>query len=464
MVSIQDKSLPPGWLHPPSIYECRHCVYCGNQMSKLDTRCGSVYYCSSECQKADWPTHKLLCKAFAEQTEAQRPSQYHRRAILFPPDQISPKMIWVRCDTADSSIPIDVSTILGVDISKVSRQHIQKSPRLDRRTLTNTLEIIYLEYEMLNASNRPNKSIDRVLGNRLFRPQEWRGPVIVLRKRGLDLIPKIYDDISLAEFRHAIDHFQTYGYSTLNDQAKTKPTRERLKGVKVNCVGEQALHKVDAFSLIEVPSHSLERYGCTIGQISPISRLIGFPIRVWKCSEEERPKNVTNYNTDNVSATLIFLNPDPTSPQFGWSPSHWQSDLGNVLLVREDGEDLAVNLAETFCRWCEWKLFPLFEGALGLFGDEKLQRRQVVDEITRENMEKYGLELENNAKSASPPVVGQIETPETLIGPEEAGPDMTSMLKQMRDANRSDKEYVDAIMELADAEQEDYDLSYLDHR
>jgi hypothetical protein len=35
------------------------------------------------------------------------------------------------------------------------------------------------------------------------------------------------------------------------------------------------------------------------------------------------------------------------------------------------------------------------------------------------------------------------------------------MLKQMRDANTSDKEYGQAILELADDEEDDYDLSYI---
>lgn len=371
-------------------------------------------------------------------------------------------MIWINCETTDSSIPKDAATFLGDDLTSVSRQRIQKSPRLDRRTLLNTIEIIYREDHMLDATKRPNKSIDRVLGNNIFRPQEWRGPVIVLRQRGLDLEPKIYEDVTLVEYRHVIDHFATYGYDTLSEKSKAKLTRERINGVKVNCLGEQALHQVDSFSPVEVPSHSLQRYGYTIGEISPISILIGLPIRAWKCPIKERPAETANYNVDNVPATLIFLNPDPTSIEFGWSPSHWQSDLGNVLLVREDGEDLAVNLAETFCRWCEWKLYPKFEAALGLFGNETVQRKQVIEEITRENMESYGVQLENSSlDTPSSSVAVQSQSPDTMIGQEDAGPDLEFMLKQMRDANTSDKEYGQAILELADDEEDDYDLSYI---
>lgn len=37
------------------------CQICAEQAHKFCSKCKSVYYCSSDCQKADWPTHKNSC-------------------------------------------------------------------------------------------------------------------------------------------------------------------------------------------------------------------------------------------------------------------------------------------------------------------------------------------------------------------------------------------------------------------
>ena len=59
--------------HMTSI-QARGCVNCGVQATKL-RQCGAcklVGYCSTECQKADWPSHKEFCKAHRRE---------HRRVI-----------------------------------------------------------------------------------------------------------------------------------------------------------------------------------------------------------------------------------------------------------------------------------------------------------------------------------------------------------------------------------------------
>jgi hypothetical protein len=369
-------------------------------------------------------------------------------------------MIWIDCATSDSPIPKDVGLYLTDDASlarNFARERIQKTPRLDRRTLMDTIEVLYREDVMLDAATRPNKSIDRCLGPRLYRPQAWRGPVVVMRKRGLDLEPKVYEDVSLVEYRHVLDFFATYGYSTL-DRESNRPTRDRVQGVKVNCVGEQITKRTEVFSQVEVPAQSLERWGYTIGEVSPISKIIGIAIRAWKCETIGDQEDANQYNLDNVPATLIFINPDPKSNEFGWAPEHWQMGLGNVLLVREDGEDLDVKLAQTFCRWCEKRLFPEFEAALGLFSSAKKSRRQVVDVITREDMEEYSKRLiEGSEKIATPAVDTDMAESDNLEG----RPDMGFMANHLKEMNRDDREYGEAIRELADEGQDEYDLSYV---
>lgn len=38
------------------------CAHCGKTDDLfVDSRCGSVYYCSEACQRADWPNHRRFC-------------------------------------------------------------------------------------------------------------------------------------------------------------------------------------------------------------------------------------------------------------------------------------------------------------------------------------------------------------------------------------------------------------------
>lgn len=40
----------------------RECLQCGSQSDKRCTRCKLTYYCSKECLKAQWSSHKIECK------------------------------------------------------------------------------------------------------------------------------------------------------------------------------------------------------------------------------------------------------------------------------------------------------------------------------------------------------------------------------------------------------------------
>ena len=38
------------------------CFVCKKEGAKHCSRCRLIYYCGVECQKKDWPLHKLKCK------------------------------------------------------------------------------------------------------------------------------------------------------------------------------------------------------------------------------------------------------------------------------------------------------------------------------------------------------------------------------------------------------------------
>lgn len=46
-----------------ALLDKKTCAKCGKHADLRCTRCKTTYYCSKECQKADWPTHKRSCVA-----------------------------------------------------------------------------------------------------------------------------------------------------------------------------------------------------------------------------------------------------------------------------------------------------------------------------------------------------------------------------------------------------------------
>ena len=42
----------------------KSCAVCGTRTTKRCGKCGSVWYCSRDCQRRDWKTHKINCNPY----------------------------------------------------------------------------------------------------------------------------------------------------------------------------------------------------------------------------------------------------------------------------------------------------------------------------------------------------------------------------------------------------------------
>ena len=70
------------------------CPTCTESGTLTCTRCRNVKYCSPQCQSADWPHHRLLCKDFATAQVQQAPGKSMRRVVLFPKEGRKVKFLW----------------------------------------------------------------------------------------------------------------------------------------------------------------------------------------------------------------------------------------------------------------------------------------------------------------------------------------------------------------------------------
>lgn len=99
---------------------------------------------------------------------------------------------------------------------------------------------------------------------------------------------------------------------------------------------------------------------------------------------------MTGYRNHN--AAFLMIETDPEKPGWGWAPPYWNTDLGNVLAVRIDDKDLAVDDVRVMCHFARQKLQPMFEDAMDA-GYVLRTKQEVLYFITRDNMLKCRYEM-----------------------------------------------------------------------
>ncbi|ORY67767.1 uncharacterized protein BCR38DRAFT_428100 [Pseudomassariella vexata] len=195
----------------------RQCAVCWLP-GTLCTQCKSASYCSKTCQKADWPSHQLLCKAITRQ--GTRPTPAHKRALYFPAERRQPEFFWVECPHDDYPDDPGMPDILSIQAYVGAPHYASEKVRLNPRLGRFSPRMV----EFFGANPMPKK-----MGNRSLRAackaygsvrRGWEGPLVVL---GISAAPcdvtadEIlgnglagggiinYDDINLFDLRTIVD-------------------------------------------------------------------------------------------------------------------------------------------------------------------------------------------------------------------------------------------------------------------
>ncbi|KAF2671342.1 hypothetical protein BT63DRAFT_438807 [Microthyrium microscopicum] len=303
----------------------------------------------------------LLCKDFSTQTT--RPSPSHKRAILFPAGNVKPRMIWIPCElrreygTAASYENISPHPYLGADEPFVGTKRIESNPIRDRnlgcgfvyfapRKKGYAVSLMFRNC-FLDDGSALNKSLLKAVGTSGTIPHRWCGPVVAVREQSNES----YEDITLGDFRHILDWMISYRLSDnlkeSDSQLISRPSAG-IRGVKICCYGETKLHGSEAYVLVDVPRAHPTRLTYRKGSVSPISRLLGLPLILWKYTDIEQWIHPAGWDDNmtadsNQDATFLMVETDPEKADWGWAPLDWNLELGNVLAVRLDGKDLAID-------------------------------------------------------------------------------------------------------------------------
>ncbi|KAJ5310348.1 uncharacterized protein N7443_002809 [Penicillium atrosanguineum] len=378
------------------------CVMCNTSPGIQCVQCRSTYYCSRDCKKSDFPSHSLLCKQFAIQPD--RPSPEHKRAIFFPVESDKPCLIWVPCtrqyDEEDGIgwTWIDPYPYLGTDKPLKGTMRIEHNP-VRCRNLGSGLarfapcqegycvSLIHRDAYLKDGSTT-NRSISAsVMASCTSTiPHEYRGPMIALQ----EIRHGHYADITLADFRHLMDYLTSYRKThvreSVPDLLHRAPTT--FRGVKICCHGEEKVHGSEPFVSVEVTRANQSSLGS--GSISPISVCLGMPLRLWKDPDTEFRHNPPGWEGgtmaySNPNVVFLMMETNSSKDEWGWAPMYWNSKIGNVWAVREDGQDLAVKDVAMMCNFARRKLQCMFEEVMEL-GSSSVNRQRVLGFITWDNM------------------------------------------------------------------------------
>lgn len=178
----------------------------------------------------------------------------------------------------------------------------------------------------------------------------------------------------MMDFRHASDYLLSYGYIPPKAQASV----EKVKGVRINCLGDVKMLKRPRFEEIELPTtHSI----FTKHDTSDIASGIGLPILTQRCPPDPQWANSdwtifegsSPYNNQDATFLHMCCDPeakyDPTTGSLGWAwcPTPWQGGVGSTIVVRKDRKALLPIHMEALAGYCWNEVQPLMAHSIGRY-------------------------------------------------------------------------------------------------
>lgn len=399
---VHDPVAPQGPLIPSLFDEAeKYCITCGESDSvELCSRCKGVWYCDKKCQKADWPCHKLLCSKYAKVNEIE-PIEGGYRAFLFRFDSLEPEIVIL-----PSSQHISHRHALN-DLLRQPGDH-SCGPLLDGRVFlfNSRLRRLHIGYHgievgvrdafMLDGS-KPNKSIYACLhANGVKRPPRlWAGSVVVQRTNPTRV------SVTMADFRHTIDWLTEHPrHSILSflpesltaplilypefdlffQKPRGQPWRfDPIKAIVI--MGDQHIKdESERYKFTSMPGDlSFRRLeeGKLQGDISPISKRVGLPLRIITLLTQlgDPDADVRMPNCGPVAALMrsLDMDKDATLPQiaFGLPRGGLPFIEPAAVVVRADDKDLSLDDVKAMVFFSESTCREVLQGVAQTSKDDK---------------------------------------------------------------------------------------------
>jgi hypothetical protein len=290
------------------------CTLCSSAGFLLCARC-RCRYCSKECQKADWSSHRYLCKSFHEIEE--RPTKYHHRVIEFLPDEKTPRWKWQKSFTVGQE---NQPSLVGKEFK--AKYTIRRNLVTGRR-LEKSMDCWYMCVDGYKINRNVIMTTSGIV------PTLWKGLVMITASGdfGKDNGDQCRD-LDMSDVRPVVDFLSTFFVSpTLNrwaaklsnwEEEYTGPTG-RVAGVRLHCDLDRARPKSELdpismdnfdFSLVQLarqhpifPNALLDTLDIFNRHICPLSAALGFPIYIWR-----PPHHSINFSSTHVPRNGEYSN------------------------------------------------------------------------------------------------------------------------------------------------------------
>jgi hypothetical protein len=346
------------------------CTTCNAPATQYCEHCHVVAYCTDECRQTDSPVHKTVCPSYT--TLPSRPSPNHRRAILFPA-QDPPKFVWVECNhlpgwtTSHQSVRFE--SFLQNTAGRPPVERLVSS-NIYRRRLLKPEIAVYNLHRTTMYQLPANISIRNLAHEQTpLRPhRDWWGPVIVLGVTVQQNMIETFEDLTITNFQDVVDFlcFHWTDLVPLQPNILFEPA-QRVQGIKISCKKDQRELFVHKYSSYSVTQYHLI-YHPAYGSMSPVSTYIGIPLLMYRCP----PEGDANHQSAapdgfdplvNKEASLLQTILDPNHENWGAVSAGWEGCQGNVVLVRQDGRDLAGQHVEALVEYGRNVVWPRMDAA-----------------------------------------------------------------------------------------------------
>jgi len=323
-------------------------------------QCRGALYCSEQCAQDNAARHRKLCYKYKV---AKHPEGEQKvRAVYFPVGKPKPEIAFVDSNNWEIDAEALVCPATEPADSPVIIITVTSDPLTSQR-LPFDMKIIF------TASTAPlNTALLFCFSDNWELPAPrfpWAGAICVMRVAKHTNVP---EDITMADFKAVLDFFawcacqftpEMMGYIHNYDMAAAATT---IRGALIRCEATETLNPGEgAIVPLEVdhlhPIRGLyTANNHKVGDLSFISTQLGIPLRVYGLPNPplETDKGRWEFlpgNTTNIWAARLMAHLEHGSHPF--SSGHSQFTLpeciGDVIVVREDGNDLTVDEVVAVC-------------------------------------------------------------------------------------------------------------------